>query len=166
MVTGSPAWRPQATLALVASWNIAGSPPVVQEPNDWPTSALRSKDVAFQGQVVRPGSRGQLPGDGVRHGSERLPGVLGHCTAHHEVTGSAHNRPYAEGQGPSEQRGALPLGQVLEEGILDPLPDAAESRDRGPGQHVSPDVRGLCSAGRLSAQGSQQGGSFLAQHDG
>src|SRR6478736_2435477 len=166
MVTGSPAWRPHATLTLVASWNIAGSPPAVQEPNDWPTSAFRSKGVAFQGQVVRPGSCGQLPGNGVRHGSERLPGVLRYGTAHHEVTGSADNRPYAEGEGPAEQRSALTFEQVLQEGVLDLLPHTPESWDRGLGQHVPPDVGGLGAAGRLAAERSEQGGPFLTKHDG
>ncbi len=49
MVTGSPACRPQATLALVMSGNMAASSPMVQEPKDSPRSAFRSKESAFQG---------------------------------------------------------------------------------------------------------------------
>src|SRR5688572_4567403 len=125
MVTGSPAWKPHATFALVTSWNMAASSPIFQEPNDSPRSALRSKSVAFQRRGVL-GRRGscELSGDGVRHGSKRLLGIGHHRTAHHEVTGSAHHRADPERQCPAEQGGSLPFEEVLEEGLLDPAPDA------------------------------------------
>src|SRR2546425_669433 len=42
MILGSPAWNPQATLALVTTVSIASSSPRVQAPNPSPTSLLRS----------------------------------------------------------------------------------------------------------------------------
>src|SRR5687767_12672614 len=119
MVTGSPAWKPHATLALVTSRNIEASSPMFQEPNDSPRSALRSKVVAFQRQVVRCGGV-ELAGDGLRHGTKRFLRVRHHCTPHHEVTGSAHHCADAKRQRPAKQRGALALEEVLEEGFLDP----------------------------------------------
>src|SRR5215217_5984324 len=111
MVTGSPAWNPQATLALVTSWNIAASSPMFHEPNDSPRSALRSKIVAFQRQVLRCGGV-QLAGDGIRHGTKRFLRVPHHCPPHHEVTGSAHYRADAERQRAAEQGSALPFEEV------------------------------------------------------
>src|SRR5690349_15428303 len=111
MVTGSPAWKPQATLALVTSWNIRASSPMVHEPNDSPRSALRSKSVAFQLVVRGPGWR-ELAGQAVRHGSKRLLGVGHHRTAHHEVTGSAHHGADPEREGPAQERGSLAFEEV------------------------------------------------------
>jgi hypothetical protein len=42
MVLGSPAWKPQATLALVTWRKTAASSPMVQLPKDSPTSLFRS----------------------------------------------------------------------------------------------------------------------------
>ena len=42
MTLGSPAWNPQATLALETERNIAVSSPRVQRPKDSPTSLFRS----------------------------------------------------------------------------------------------------------------------------
>src|SRR5688572_5111833 len=41
-VDGSPAWKPQATLALVTMSSMASSSPRLHTPNDSPRSALRS----------------------------------------------------------------------------------------------------------------------------
>src|SRR5262245_17224649 len=41
-VEGSPAWNPQAMLALDTTRNIAASSPILQTPYDSPTSLLRS----------------------------------------------------------------------------------------------------------------------------
>ncbi len=42
IVPGSPAWKPQARLALDTSANSAASSPIRQAPNDSPASTLRS----------------------------------------------------------------------------------------------------------------------------
>src|SRR5690348_14536172 len=42
MISGSPAWNPQATLALVITSSSASSSPRLQTPNPSPRSALRS----------------------------------------------------------------------------------------------------------------------------
>src|SRR6266550_3614188 len=51
-VVGSPAWKPQATFALVTTSSIASSSPSRQRPNDSPRSALRSMRTAT---VLRSG---------------------------------------------------------------------------------------------------------------
>src|SRR5688500_8906860 len=103
MVTGSPAWKPHATLALVTSWNMAASSPMFHEPKDSPRSAFRSTAAAFQRSIR---CRRYLSRDGVRHRPERLLGVGHHHLAHREVAGPTDHRADAEGQGAAQEHRA------------------------------------------------------------
>src|SRR6478672_4461526 len=133
MVTGSPAWKPQATLALVMSSNMAAASPMVQEPKDSPRSAFSSTRTAFR----------EFARHRVRHRPKGLPRINDDGPAHHEVTGTAHHRPNAERQGPSEQGRPLPPEQVSQESFLDAFADETEPRRRHPaGQYVSPGLAG------------------------
>src|SRR5439155_1545253 len=65
MMSGSPAWKPQATLALVTTCSRPGSSPMVQAPNPSPTSALRS----MVGTGGRASSGSPEPVDSSRRGA-------------------------------------------------------------------------------------------------
>src|SRR5690348_2313785 len=68
---GSPAWKPQATLALVTRRSIAASSPRVHRPNDSPRSALRSMVVigAAPGRAPRALTRRPGPWPGADAGA-------------------------------------------------------------------------------------------------
>src|SRR5688572_20686581 len=71
-VRGSPAWKPQATLALLTTSSIASSSPSCQVPKPSPRSVLRSMSTC---QIVEDG-----PGRGDAH----VPGEGGDQATEHE----------------------------------------------------------------------------------
>src|SRR5689334_16586614 len=77
MMSGSPAWKPQATLTELASSIMAASLPISHAPKPSPRSQLRS--IVFMvalRSLCRLWLRRHLPGPGI-HGAHRIAGDVG-----------------------------------------------------------------------------------------
>src|SRR4051812_44600924 len=78
-VRGSPAWKPQATLALLTTSSMASSSPSCQVPKPSPRSLLRSMV-----SLLPAGSTGEVVEDGARRADTHVPGQGGHPGTEHE----------------------------------------------------------------------------------
>src|SRR5215218_10009081 len=91
MVTGSPAWKPQATFAVVMCGITASSAPIDQLPKLSPQSQLMSMTV-MTGVSLSAGGRGRRAFDRLPVGVEDLEGLRGRGEAD-RGTGCRLHRP-------------------------------------------------------------------------